>query len=379
MELLIKVKAIAQSGDTFREENAKLILPFLQQALFLAKRYDAVVANPPYMGNKYLAPKLKAFLKEFYNKYEKDLFSAFIIGNLNLTRLGGQLGFMTPFVWMFISSYENLRTYLIENETITSLIQLEYSGFDGATVPICTFTLRKGHIDEFTGCYIRLSDFKGAENQAPKTLEAIQNRQCGWFYESQPNNFKKIPGSPIAYWLSEKLCDVFQNNPPLSDFAQTRKGLVTGCNKNYVRNWFEVSISNTSLNIALDRDESKHSTKKWFSYINGGGFSKWYGLKYSVINWENDGWLLRNTKHPKEKRIWATNFNLEYIFKPNINWGGISSKAFSARISIGGELFDAGGSACFCYENKDENRILPYALDQQNEILDLQLVLKYIF
>lgn len=162
------------SGDIFVQQAAQEVLPLVQQVQLLAKRYDAVIANPPYMGNKYLNPKLKDYLKTTYKDYEKDLFSAFIIRNLAFAKVNGQLGFMTPFVWMFISSYEKLRLKLIDDETITSLIQLEYSGFDGATVPICTFTLAKGHISSFKGTYIRLSDFKGHENQAPKTLEAIK-------------------------------------------------------------------------------------------------------------------------------------------------------------------------------------------------------------
>ncbi|HHP0305291.1 TPA: hypothetical protein ACRZR4_003574, partial [Acinetobacter baumannii] len=117
---------------------------------------------------------------------------------------------------MFISAYENLREYFIDHTTITSLIQLEYSGFDGATVPICTFTLAKAHIVEFTGSYISLSDFKGSENQAPKTLEAIKNPKCGWFYNTQPDGFKKIPGSPIAYLIYAELSGDF----PLGDSRQ---------------------------------------------------------------------------------------------------------------------------------------------------------------
>lgn len=319
VELFIKVKAIAQSGDTFREENAKLILPFLQQALFLAKRYDAVVANPPYMGNKYLAPKLKAFLKEFYNKYEKDLFSAFIIGNLNLTRLGGQLGFMTPFVWMFISSYENLRTYLIENETITSLIQLEYSGFDGATVPICTFTLRKGHIDEFTGCYIRLSEFKGAENQAPKTLEAIQNRQCGWFYESKADDFKQNPRMPIAYWLPESFFKIMGDNPVAGDYFTGSTGLQTSDSKKFLRYWWEVDIS---------------KKRKWHTLAKGGAFRKWFGNLDYVVNWEDEG---QEIKESVVKKYPYLKGNYSLVVKNENNYysqGFLTSRVTSGRLGF---------------------------------------------
>lgn len=195
-----QIEALAQAGDIFSQHEALILLPLVKQAQILAQKYDVVIANPPYMGSKYQTPVVKKHLKDNFKGYEKDLFSAFIIRNLQLAKEQGQLGFMTPFVWMFISSYENLRAKLIDEATITTLIQLEYSGFDGATVPICTFTLSANHIKDYVGGYIKLSDFKGHQNQAPKTLEAIKNPDCGWFYNAKSDDFKKIPGSPIAYW-----------------------------------------------------------------------------------------------------------------------------------------------------------------------------------
>lgn len=163
-----------QGSDPAAKQTAVILLPIVQQAIVLAGKYDNVIANPPYMGNKYLIPVVKDYLKTHFKGYDKDLFSAFIIRNLQFAKERGQLGFMTPFVWMFISSYEELRMHLINEKTITSLIQLEYSGFDGATVPICTFTLENAHNPGFKGGYVRLSDFKGAAVQGPTALEIIQ-------------------------------------------------------------------------------------------------------------------------------------------------------------------------------------------------------------
>ena len=177
VELKTQLIDLKSSTDPQQKSAAIQLLPVFEQAVILAQQYDAVIANPPYMGSKYHIKPVKDFLKANFKGYDKDLFSAFIVRNLNLAKPNGQLGFMTPFVWMFISSYENLRNRLIQQETISSLVQLEYSGFDGATVPICTFTLTKGFIPSFTGTYIRLSDFKGSENQGPKTLEAIQRER----------------------------------------------------------------------------------------------------------------------------------------------------------------------------------------------------------
>jgi hypothetical protein len=172
--LVDELEQLARTGDVMQKPAADTLLPYVRQAWVLAQRYEIVVANPPYMGSKYQTPAVKKYLKDAYKGYEKDLFSAFIIRNLALTKERGQLGFMTPFVWMFISSYEQLRKHLITEKTITSLIQLEYSGFDGATVPICTFTLENAYNPHFKGGYVRLSDFRGAAQQGPRALEIIQ-------------------------------------------------------------------------------------------------------------------------------------------------------------------------------------------------------------
>ncbi|AWF58943.1 BREX-1 system adenine-specific DNA-methyltransferase PglX [Pseudomonas aeruginosa] len=173
-DVLATLESKDMSSNLFLAETHKKVLSVLRMAEALSPRYAVVVANPPYMGGKGMNPRLGAWLKENYEPVKTDLFSAFVVRNLELALPKGQLGFMTPFVWMFISSYEKLRAILIDRKTITSLIQLEYSGFDGATVPICTFTLENAHKPDFRGGYVRLSDFRGADQQGPRALEIIQ-------------------------------------------------------------------------------------------------------------------------------------------------------------------------------------------------------------
>ncbi|EAN8416954.1 BREX-1 system adenine-specific DNA-methyltransferase PglX, partial [Salmonella enterica] len=237
---------LEQEGDFQQKTAAKAFIPYIQQAWILAQRYDAVVANPPYMGSSYHIPSIKSYIKENFKNNDKDLFSAFIINNLELSKTGANLGFMTPFVWMFLSSYETLRSRLIGKENITSLIQLEYSGFDGATVPICTFTLQKGKVKDFISSYIRLADFRGAQNQGPKALEAIQDHNCGWFYNAKSDDFQKIPGTPIAYWVSNHFIESFNNNKKLSEIIYVKKGICTGNNEKFIRQWHEVSFTKSS-------------------------------------------------------------------------------------------------------------------------------------
>ncbi len=313
-------------GDLFAQEAAQSLLPLILQATLLAKQYDAVIANPPYMGGKYLNPLLKDYLKKQFIGYEKDLFSAFMIRNLDFANQSGQLGFMSPFVWMFISSYENLRQRFIEKNIITSLVQLEYSGFDGATVPICTFTLAKHHIPNFTGSYIRLSDFKGSENQAPKTLEAIQNPKCGWFYSAKPDDFKKIPGSPIAYWAGDNVLNIFATYDSMGNNSVSSNGIQTGNNSLFVRFWQEVDIQK--------RD------KKWFPYNKGGEFRKWYGNNYYFVDWEKDGFSIKSQENSCIR-------GSDYYFKEGVTWSDITSAKSSFKYFPAGHLFDAKGPSAF--------------------------------
>ncbi len=351
-ELAAKLEKIArwveeklQGGDLIERTAAEKVLPFVRQAEMLARKYDCVIANPPYMNSKYVNPKLKQYLKENYRKYDKDLFASFVIRNLELSKLMGQLGFMSPFVWMFISSYEELRLKLIDDSTLTTLIQLEYSGFDGATVPICTFTVYKNHISQYVSSYIRLSEFRGAQNQAPKTLEAIRNPECDWFHTAKPDDFKEIPGSPIGYWASNKLRALFLKGNPFRYYGEPRMGMATGNNDLYLRFWSEVNYEKIGFGIA-NRQEAKISKKKWFPYNKGGEFRLWYGNNEYVVNWENDGYELQTTKH-SSGRIWAHNFNLNYIFQPSITWTATSSSYFGVRFCDTGFLFDCKGSSAF--------------------------------
>ena len=337
---------VKQSGDMYASAAADDFLPLVQQAKVLAMQFDTVVANPPYMGGKFLTPLLKNYLKTEYHGYEKDLFSAFMVRNLSLAKPSGHLGFMSPFVWMFISSYEDLRTHFIDCATLTSLVQLEYSGFDGATVPICTFTLDKHHVAQFAGSFVRLSDFRGADQQGPKTLEAIQNNKCGWFYTARPDDFKKMPGSPIAYWSSRKVIDIFSNYPPLSDFLDTREGLTTGSNERFLRYWHEVSYDNICFNATAGLN-TKSVSNRWFPCTKGGDFRRWGGNKEYVVNWFDDGIELKDFKDPLTGRVRSHNYNGNFAFRDGLSWSAISSGNFSVREVEGGFMFDTKGPMGF--------------------------------
>ncbi|WP_180012153.1 BREX-1 system adenine-specific DNA-methyltransferase PglX [Acinetobacter sp. YH12235] len=339
-----KLNTALASGDIFSQQSAQEMLPLVLQAKLLTKQYDAVIANPPYMGNKYLNPNLKTYLKKNYQGYEKDLFSAFMMRNLELTKESGQLGFMSPFVWMFISSYENLRTHFIDNATITTLIQLEYSGFDGATVPICTFTLAKSHIKNFIGSYIRLSDFKGSENQEPKTLEAINNRKCGWFYDAKADKFNKIPGSPISYWVNDRTWNCFEENKKISDVSRIREGINTGDNERFLRRWWEVELQNIGFKNNI-LDEFYY---KWAPHNKGGSFRRWYGNQEYVMNWYANGQEIHDYHNVPLDYNGAPVRGKAGFFKESISWSRISSGSFALRYYPHGFTYDSTAPSIFC-------------------------------
>src|SRR5699024_3956075 len=176
------------------------------------------------------------------------LFSSFIEYSFYATKENGQIGFMAPYVWMFISSYEKLRDKIINDRNISSLIQLEYSGFDGATVPICTFTLRNYHSGT-DGEYVRLSDFRGAANQPIKTLEAVQNPTVFYRYTFNQDNFSKIPCRPIAYWSSKRRREIYSSEIKLKKVSEPRTGIQTGKNDVFLKYWFEVSFFKIGINM----------------------------------------------------------------------------------------------------------------------------------
>ncbi|MBD3725275.1 MAG: Eco57I restriction-modification methylase domain-containing protein, partial [Flavobacteriaceae bacterium] len=333
--------------DIFLQETHTRVLGLLKQVDYLSQKYHVVVANPPYMGGKGMSDRLKKYLSDNYNDVKTDLFSAFMVRNTYLTLPKGQLGFMTPFVWMFISSYEKLREFIINQKTITSLVQLEYSGFDGATVPICTFTLENAHNPEFLGGYIKLSDFKGSENQAPKTLEAIKNKNCGWFYRRLSNDFLKIPSNPIVYWTKDSSYSSFINNPQMQSYSMPRQGLTTTDNNRFIRNWNEVSIAEIGFN-KYSINQASDSQLRWFPIDKGGGYRKWYGNNTAIVNWQDNGREIKENIVLKYPYLNGNpDFvakNSKYYFKPGVTWGKITSSSFSCRFTNEGFIFSDAGS-----------------------------------
>ena len=335
----LKAAAASCSDDLFASVTKTKLESAAAICEKLSRRFACTVANPPYMGSSSFNPFMSKWVKKNYPDVKSDLFSSFIVRIMGFTGEHGEVGMMTPFVWMFIGSYEKLRNRLIDDKTLTTLIQLEYSGFAGATVPICTFTYHNSHIDGYKGGYVRLADFTGPAVQAPKALEAIQNPNCGWFYRRDADTFKKIPGTPIAYWASDALLDAFANREKLGLLAKPQVGLQTSDNDRFLRYWFECSLGDMS--VACDSAESSLSLDaKWYPHNKGGSFRKWYGNRDHVIEYAKNGRSL--SAAPGASRIKDS-----IAFLSCITYSRITSGQIAFRIQPSGSLFDSAAVAMF--------------------------------
>ena len=339
------VKRFAEAGraSLFGANVAEKLQQAKQTCETLARKFTCVVANPPYMGSSSFCPFMSKWVKKNYPDVKSDLFSSFIVRIMGLANDHGECGIMCPFVWMFIGSYEKLRNEIIDNRTFTSLIQLEYSGFAGATVPICTFTFHNSHVDGYKGGYIRLSDFAGAAKQAPKALEAIKNPDCGWFYRRDADTFKQIPGTPIAYWASDALLEAFKEEE-IGDVCLLRTGMKTGDNNRFLRLWWEPSRLKEKMDSANDADAIE-SGMKWFPYNKGGEYRKWFGNNDWVVNFENDGSELLGDAASDGRHI--QNLDKSLRFKPSLTWSLISSGSIAFRFRPSGSLYDMAGMSMF--------------------------------
>ena len=311
-------------------QNTRPMLKALaRQAKVQTTKYPVVCTNPPYLNK--IEGRLKTFVTENYKDYSGDLFSVFTYRNLIFCQQDGYCGYMTPFVWMFIKTYEKLREFIIRNKSITTLVQMEYSAFEEATVPICSFVLKNGKATE-NGLYFKLSDFRGGmEIQKQKVLEALADKNCGYFYETDQSNFSKIPGSPVAYWVSDHFVHIFEG-AMLYDVAQVQEGLKTGDNDRFIRFWNEVDFKKTLM--------SGNSNAKWTYHTKGGDYKKWYGNQECVLNFQNDGEELRAYKG-------SSLTGYQNYGKVNISYSRITSAKTAFRYTAEGAIPNMAGLAIY--------------------------------
>lgn len=347
--------AIADAGaaDLLGATLCKQLQEARSQLEALSRQFDIVVANPPYLGNKSFQPFLTKWMRDNYPDEKSDLCYAFINRICGMKKPGGEAGITATNSWMFLSSSEASRKKTLDKNEITSLVQLSVHGFKGIAAQIFAFTLIDKQSCGYKGGYVRLNDFDHHSLQEAKTLEAIQNPDCSWFYRADASIFHDIPGSPIAYWAGEGTINSFRNLPPLRSLVDARVGLITGDGNRFLRRWSEVSINK----ICYGTKPGEHNATKWVPYTKGGEYRLWYGNNDYVVNWEDNGkeMIEENFDGSRPK---AHNFNGAQAFKEGISWNSISSSFFHCRYTPSGFMFDAAGPLCEVLDPDKLNYVL---------------------
>ena len=322
----------------------------VQAAELLSKQYWVTVTNPPYMGASGMNDDLSKHVKKFYPDSKSDLFAVFIERCSALCSKWGYQAMITQHAWMFLSSYENLRGKL-QNEDLVNMAHLGARAFEeigGEVVQTTTFVLRKSHTERVKGVYCRLVE-PTTQQGKEDMFAAGENR-----FTAEQDNFSKIPGSPVAYWVSKKMLQSFTGDN-LDNELVFKQGMTTTDNEKYLREWFEVEQNKIGFQIT-SREESIQSGCKWFPYQKGGNFRKWYGNNEYVVYYLDDGKELIDLVTKKYPKISDPEFiikNRNWYFKEGLTWSTLSSGSLGVRYCFGGFIFDAKGSMAF--ENGNEN------------------------
>jgi hypothetical protein len=342
-ELAEKLPAIAERvqdvlayGGMLGQVAARSLKPIVGQAQLLATRYDTVAANPPYMGGRGMMPALKSFAKDYFADAKADLFAMFMKHGIALTKPGAMMSMVTMQSWLFLSSFEEMRTTLLAQTTISSMAHLgprAFAEIGGEIVQVTAFVMCHCEVSEYGAIYKRLIEGAEAEKIHALTTNAALT------YVAKQSDFRSIPGQPIAYWISERMRQCFQEGTPLGDIAEPRCGMATGDNGRFLRRWHEVVNSNIGFLIP-DKTSAFGSHKKWFPYNKGGEYRRWYGNAEYVVAFDTSSYstLKSMGNHCPSER---------FYFRPALTWSFISSSFFAVRCSDTGFLFDVAGSSAF--------------------------------
>lgn len=323
------------------------LAPLVNQAKLLSQKYDVVVTNPPYMGSSRMNSKLSNYLKKNYKDSKSDLFAVFIEKCNEITRKDRYQAMITQHAWMFLSSYENLRSKILSSDII-NMAHLGPRAFDdigGEVVQTTSFILRKSNVENYKGTYLRLVD---VNTQDGKEKSFLKNENV---YYLSKYEFEKIPGMPIAYWASQNIIKSFETGCVLKTIGDTRQGMATSDNDRFLRLWHEIELRKIGFNIS-SAEEAINSCKKWFPYNKGGSYRKWYGNKDYVLNYENDGFEVKSLAAKKYNSYTRTIKSISEYFKDNISWSKISSGDIAFRYYSSGFIFDVAGCCIFYKDNE---------------------------
>ena len=343
------IEARGFEHSLFLREVHERVLKVLRMAEFLSPLYHVVVANPPYMGGKGMNGKLGDLANAQYPDSKADLYSMFMERALMMCRPSGLMAMINMQSWMFLSHFEKIRTKLLSNATLLAVAHLGERAFDtigGAVVSTSAFVFEYSHNASHKGEYLRLIDGRSEAEKAEMMRAAIADPDSNRRFRADSDDFLKIPGNPIAYWVSDRVLDLFQELQPLSSIAKPRQGLATSDNDRFLKQWHEVERGNfailmDSLGAALS------SGKRWFPCQKGGTFRKWFGNNNIVVNWENDGKELMDFAAQLYGSPTRTIKNIPFYFREGMTWSTISSSALAMRYSPVGFISETKGAVCF--------------------------------
>jgi hypothetical protein len=358
LQQIADVRARIGAADTlFAHGLNERVLDALDQLEFLARHHHVVVANPPYMGGKGMNAELSDFAQSEYPDSKADMFAMFIERNLDLAKQGGLVAMITMQSWMFLSSYEKLRAKLLDQQTLLTMAHLGAKAFDsigGEVVSTTAFVIERVHRPEYKGSYVRLVD---GNSEAEKEA-ALRTALASPLHRASAADFKKIPGAPIAYWVSERIFAIFRDEQSLGNKTLARQGLATGDNDLFARLWHEVPLIDICFH-AKSCEETFNLAAKWFPYNKGGEFRKWFGNILYVVDWQNDGQRIRNFRDGNGK-LRSRPQNTRCYFREGITWSDVTSGELSCRYLPSGNIYDISGHSAFPVGDHDLYGILAY-------------------
>lgn len=341
------LETVSDEGDILKAETIDWAERVVNQAEYLRRRYHVVVANPPYMGSSNMVGVLETFIQANLPDAKADLFATFIERAQTLAVRGGQVAMIAKQNWLFRPAFAALRRKLLAAHQLEQVLHFGAGAFDslsGEVASTAAFILRLNDSSGRECWFARLVD---GENETAKESDLREAMTLGRrVFRRRLGDFLAIPGAPVCYWMSDPALNALASGPYLGDGLNPREGMATGNNARYLRFWWEVSAGSMKRD-AKSRDEALASGKRWFPYNKGGGPRRWYGYDEFVVDWYRDGRELQTRLHPSGSRIWAHNFNLEFIFKEAVSWSSITSRGLALRYYPAGFLFDAAGLCAY--------------------------------
>lgn len=332
-----------QSGDMYAQQAAKDLLPLVSQALILGHKFDAVIANPPYMGSGFMTATLKSFVEKYYASEKGDLFTCFLRrAEVAASPATGMVAFVTMQSWMFLANYESFRRDYLSANLIANLLHLG-NGVMGIAFGTCATVFQRSSIQRFIAKYRRIDSSAISDDGNADIVSADE-------FVRDIDHFAYSPSLALAYSLDRRQMELFKTSRPISEQVEAREGLTTADNARFLRFWWEVSAEQINRE-ARTEDDAKRSQARWYPYQKGGEAVKWYGNNEWIVDWKNDGEAVKGNIDPKTRRVRSHNYNGTYSFKEGITWSSFSNGGLAFRHVPAGSLFDSTGSMAFASNN----------------------------